>query len=159
MLILLTIHTWISSLALTSAPEGSRTRNYQKRPGPGVPEPPEGLWSRGSRCCRQQSQRSANWQAVNEAETNTCALFFQSEPRWRSTACLFLTVSPFPLWSEFCENLPEDSREQIIMTHILPCVKVKSFLSCLPHQLLLKRQLLWYSRMGRSSDRCSSVFL
>uniref|UniRef100_A0A671WP49 Protein phosphatase 2, regulatory subunit A, beta b n=1 Tax=Sparus aurata TaxID=8175 RepID=A0A671WP49_SPAAU len=24
---------------------------------------------------------------------------------------------------EFCENLPEDSREQIIMTHILPCVK------------------------------------
>lgn len=25
---------------------------------------------------------------------------------------------------EFCENLPEDSREQIIMTHILPCVKV-----------------------------------
>lgn len=26
---------------------------------------------------------------------------------------------------EFCENLPEDSREQIIMTHILPCVKVK----------------------------------
>ena len=26
---------------------------------------------------------------------------------------------------EFCENLPEDNREQIIMTHILPCVKVK----------------------------------
>uniref|UniRef100_A0A8C1DDU4 Protein phosphatase 2, regulatory subunit A, beta a n=2 Tax=Cyprinus carpio TaxID=7962 RepID=A0A8C1DDU4_CYPCA len=24
---------------------------------------------------------------------------------------------------EFCENLPEDSRETIIMTHILPCVK------------------------------------
>uniref|UniRef100_A0A4W6E276 Protein phosphatase 2 scaffold subunit Abeta n=1 Tax=Lates calcarifer TaxID=8187 RepID=A0A4W6E276_LATCA len=24
---------------------------------------------------------------------------------------------------EFCENLPEDNREQIIMTHILPCVK------------------------------------
>lgn len=30
----------------------------------------------------------------------------------------------FPLL-EFCENLPEDNREQIIMTHILPCVKVK----------------------------------
>uniref|UniRef100_A0A673MU40 Serine/threonine-protein phosphatase 2A 65 kDa regulatory subunit A alpha isoform-like n=1 Tax=Sinocyclocheilus rhinocerous TaxID=307959 RepID=A0A673MU40_9TELE len=28
---------------------------------------------------------------------------------------------------EFCENLPEDSRETIIMTHILPCVKVKCF--------------------------------
>uniref|UniRef100_A0A8C8GAQ4 Protein phosphatase 2, regulatory subunit A, beta a n=1 Tax=Oncorhynchus tshawytscha TaxID=74940 RepID=A0A8C8GAQ4_ONCTS len=30
--------------------------------------------------------------------------------------------SPF-LSSEFCENLPEDSRETIIMTHILSCVK------------------------------------
>lgn len=31
------------------------------------------------------------------------------------------------LSSEFCENLTEDSRETIIMAHILPCVKVKCF--------------------------------
>ncbi len=29
----------------------------------------------------------------------------------------------------FCENLPEDSRETIIMTHILPCVKVHILIS------------------------------
>lgn len=28
------------------------------------------------------------------------------------------------LFAEFCENLPEDSRENIIMNHVLPCVKV-----------------------------------
>lgn len=32
-------------------------------------------------------------------------------------------------FSEFCENLPEDSRETIIMSHILPCVKVKCSIS------------------------------
>lgn len=37
----------------------------------------------------------------------------------------FIDSVPLFFLLEFCENLPEDSREQIIMTHILPCVKVK----------------------------------
>lgn len=51
---------------------------------------------------------------------------------------------------EFCENLPEDSREQIIMTHILPCVKVKNKPSCLPHcdislvlHFSVEQKMLW----------------
>lgn len=61
-----------------------------------------------------------------EVEKNNCIV-----SNW--IACFNLMSSLFPaslmVFSsllEFCENLPEDSREQIIMTHILPCVKVKA---------------------------------
>lgn len=46
---------------------------------------------------------------------------------------IFFKFNTIPPLLEFCENLPEDSREQIIMTHILPCVKVSKNNPCLRH--------------------------
>lgn len=59
-----------------------------------------------------------------------CSLLPNSSTRSRSNGWYqvwhaFPSFMFFPsLYTEFCENLPEDSRENIIMNHVLPCVKV-----------------------------------
>lgn len=44
------------------------------------------------------------------------------------TMLIYISIFNFIVFSlpcaEFCENLPEDNRENMIMNHVLPCVKV-----------------------------------
>lgn len=163
------VYIWILrhvDFSLNVAPESSGTWDHQERSGPGLPESSEGLWSWGTRCCSQQSQRSVHeyifiswliktlmqerdllkrwiaWLKLN----NLFQLLVQSVPYFIDGVLFFRFLL------EFCENLPEDSREQIIMTHILPCVKVKNKPSCLPHcdislvlHFSVEQKMLWFA--------------
>lgn len=143
-------------LSLNVAPESSGARDHEERSGPSISESSEGLWSWGPRCCSQQSQRS-----VQDMHSLIKASMSEGEEfhggKW--TACFGLLSSQFFIDSllfffllEFCENLPEDNREQIIMTHILPCVKVKNKPFCQPHwhisvvlHFSVEQKTLWFA--------------
>lgn len=119
--------------SLNVAPESSGTGDHQERSGPGLPESSEGLWSWGPCCCSQQSQRLVHgctlinkYECLVETCRKMCELHRSNWAMlWQLYAVPYFTESGLFSLLEFCENLPEDNREQIIMTHILPCVKVK----------------------------------
>lgn len=41
-----------------------------------------------------------------------------------SILMLFSVLHKLPLSADFAEKVPEDVREQVLMTNLLPCVKV-----------------------------------